>query len=648
MEIKTMGLHREESPLPPDMRGAAWRYRVDENGGERLKPDPGTGALFIDSWSFEELFRIAVPDGEDGFDRAETLAIQCGGWQSWSAGWELAEGETLPRRVRIIPELIKQTNREGDNPGSGGPQDDSAGGDWLIGHFICYIRAGDRYLCLAARDGGAHPPVSYRISRKKRRILAEVFCPGKTWLPGETAAAISLFFVRGFFPLKDALRTLYQQEAVFAGLDFLCRPGPGAAGTAGGAPLGRGKDALPGGYESWYNHYTDINEQLILEDLKGLKTTENLIKGWYMDRGKPAVFQIDDGWENAVGEWEVNSPRFPRGLAPVAVEIEAAGLIPGLWLAPFLVTKRSRLYRERPDWLLRDAGGAPVVAGFNHLWDKRFYCLDLSRREVLEYLDQIMDRVINQWGFRYIKLDFLYAGLLSGAFAEGGSPGEHYERACALLTSRGTSNGGLPVAYLGCGLPLGPSYRHFPLSRIGADTREEWDWPLVKFLGHVGRPGAYVSLMDTIGRSFLDGAVYINDPDVLFLRSRNCKLTEMEKELIALVNFLLAGQLMFSDDPLGLEQADLALTRRIIGLYDRLGGDEYGAVRIDRDVFRLESRSGKTWGIINLSRGPRRLDPAREPALAAALSRGTFLVDHRVKGGTPDLIFEAHSITIAQ
>jgi alpha-galactosidase len=158
----------------------------------------------------------------------------------------------------------------------------------------------------------------------------------------------------------------------------------------------------------------------------------------------------------------------------------------------------------------------------------------------------------------------------------------------------------LPVTYLGCGVPFGPSYRHFPLSRIGADTRETWDWLPAKLLGHTGGPGAYCNLMDTIGRAYLNGAVYANDPDVVFLRTKNCKLSDNEKELIALVNFMFAGQIMFSDDPGKMTPADIALTRRIIRLYDALEGDEYGAVRTARDVFRVESRSENITGIINL------------------------------------------------
>jgi alpha-galactosidase len=149
--------------------------------------------------------------------------------------------------------------------------------------------------------------------------------------------------------------------------------------------------------------------------------------------------------------------------------------------------------------------------------------------------------------------------------------------------------------------------------------------------------------MDTIGRSFLNGAVYINDPDVIFLRSKNCKLSENEKELIALVNFLLAGQIMFSDDPLHLTAADILLTRRISGLYDILEDDEYGAVRVDRDLFRLESRSGKTAGVINLSDKPRQPENGWEPG--AALTQGEYLVDHRLGGA---MVFAPHSITIAR
>ncbi|GHV90663.1 hypothetical protein AGMMS50268_11660 [Spirochaetia bacterium] len=651
-----------------------------ETGSPAAKDSRKTSreAVTIGSWTFDELLDKS---GLEERDRREffkaPLYIHSGGWQSWSAGWELGPGETLPRRVLILPELIKLTNRDGDRPKP----------HWLAGHFIMYIRSGDTYLCIASVEGaaavedgasadGGLAPVSFRINGKRRFVCAEVFCPGKQWRPGEAMAELRIFAAKGYFNFKDTIAAIYRQDESFRGLKFLYpeNPGPGepdggAKGMDGGANTGgqdsglyRKAGAVPGGYESWYNHYTDINEALILEDLEGLGKTDNLIKLRYLDRRLPAVFQIDDGWEKAVGEWEIHRGRFPNGLAPVAKKIEEAGYIPGIWLAPFLVTRRSRIFTEKPEWLLRDQKGRPVSAGFNHLWDGQYYCLDLSRTDVLEYLRSLIDRAVDEWGFRYLKLDFLYAGLLSGSVGpadtkkdteDGGEAAasyEYYHRACAALTARTKTAAGLPVAYLGCGAPLGPSYRYFPLSRIGADTREEWDWNLVRFMGHVGRPGAYLNLKDTIGRSFMNGTVYINDPDVIFLRSNNCKLSENEKELIGLVNFLLAGQIMFSDDPFKLTEADISLTKRLSALYDKLAGDEYGAVMLEHDVYRLESRSGKTTGLINLRNKPFRLTAQNKntenAVLLSALSTGEFLTDHRCNIKPDAITFTPHSITV--
>jgi alpha-galactosidase len=152
--------------------------------------------------------------------------------------------------------------------------------------------------------------------------------------------------------------------------------------------------------------------------------------------------------------------------------------------------------------------------------------------------------------------------------------------------------------------------------------------------------------MDTIGRSYLNGTVYCGDPDVIFLRSKKCSLTENEKELIALVNFCLGGQIMLSDDPRQMSAADITLTRRLVKLFDILAGDEYGTVRLDRDVFRLESRSGKTAGLINLGNRPFRLKKEKDPALFAALGGGRVLTSHHPGTSPGELIFAPHTITI--
>jgi alpha-galactosidase len=650
------------NPIQTTLNHLSWGKTVEFSTRQRTGPVPFPG-LKLGSYTLPELLDLLESGPQTAgsktagssirslFSRAEDLFLQPGGWQSWSSGWELAPGEHLPRRIRFFPNILCQTAAPGDPPP----------GTVISGHFLLYLRSGEHFLCLASAEGDGLPPLHFRVypaGRNPLRIDLVCYCPGRVWQPGETLGELRLFLVEGYFAFKDRLRSLYAPD--FGSLAFLCPPGPTAEGRSReGSPPVEGKAALPGGYESWYNHYTDISEELLLRDLKALGETENLINLRFLQKGSPAVFQIDDGWERAVGDWEIDSRRFPGGLKSLAERIEGAGLVPGLWLAPFLVTRRTRVFSEKPQWLLRDERGRLVPAGWNPNWDGTYYCLDLSRPELQDYLDDLIRTVIDDWGFRYIKLDFLYAGLFWGAFAGGGSPDQHYRRACGLLTRRQTTAAGKPVAYLGCGVPLGLSYRSFPLSRIGADTRETWDWSQAWLLGHTGRPSALINLRDTLGRSFMEGSLFRNDPDVVFLRSQNCRLGDLEKELIALVNFLLGGQIMFSDSPGDLSPEDLALTRRIEGLYQTLEGDDYGALRLEGrdgakgapDAYRLLSKSGRTGGIINLESRPLRLGvrcaSCRDllPVLAA-LPQGSFLTDHRLRSGPEGVVFAPRSITL--
>jgi alpha-galactosidase len=126
----------------------------------------------------------------------------------------------------------------------------------------------------------------------------------------------------------------------------------------------------------------------------------------------------------------------------------------------------------------------------------------------------------------------------------------------------------------------------------------------------------------------------VNDPDVVFCRESRMYLSETEKELIALVDFMLASQIMFSDDAHEFG-AEAAFTARMIGLFDRLAGGEYGAERmsaegVDRDVYSIFSRDGRVRGIANLSDKPWKAsgyDPAKAFLLHATRAEGSLAFD---------------------
>ena len=110
-----------------------------------------------------------------------------------------------------------------------------------------------------------------------------------------------------------------------------------------------------------------------------------------------------------------------------------------------------------------------------------------------------------------------------------------------------------------------------PLMRVGADTREHWDWPILRLIGHQGRPSAKVNLGHTFARSLLDGTLLLNDPDVVFCRGSNTTLADSEKFLIALSARMFASQILTSDDPSEFGPSEREFTGELLALFEKLG-----------------------------------------------------------------------------
>ena len=161
------------------------------------------------------------------------------------------------------------------------------------------------------------------------------------------------------------------------------------------------------GYTSWYRHYYDINESKLLHDLEGMKGAPFVgrVAGAASGGGGTArlLFQIDDGYCK-VGDWlSVDKRKFPNGLAPLAQAARDAGFLPGLWVAPFVCERDSRIFRECGDWLLHDDEGKPVRSGPQ--WSGG-YALDTRNVEVRSYILDVLRTMTREWGFGLLQVDF--------------------------------------------------------------------------------------------------------------------------------------------------------------------------------------------------------------------------------------------------
>jgi alpha-galactosidase len=112
--------------------------------------------------------------------------------------------------------------------------------------------------------------------------------------------------------------------------------------------------------------------------------------GWYDDGGN---------WWDSVGAWEPSAKRFPNGLAEVVGRITSAGMTPGLWLEPEVVGVRSPLAESLPpDAFFQRAGRRQVENGRYHL--------DLTHPAAVAHLDATVDRLVEDFGIGYFKLDY--------------------------------------------------------------------------------------------------------------------------------------------------------------------------------------------------------------------------------------------------
>lgn len=270
--------------------------------------------------------------------------------------------------------------------------------------------------------------------------------------------------------------------------------------------LGRSDKRAGNVWCSWYAYYENITEHQLTKDIAAL-------------RGLPFdVVQVDDGWERAVGDWEPND-KFPSGMRALADRITEAGLRPGLWIAPFILHPESGTARRRPELLLRDEDGAPVVAGHN--WGTGYWALDLTRPEAQDHLRETVRRVCGEWGFGYLKLDFIGAATAPGVRAGDVGREEAYRTGLRIIREEA----GPDVYLLGSGAPLLPSLGLIDGIRSGPDVAPLWEHHATQDPSDALARNAVVNTLHRLWQAPLLEV----DPDVVYFRSRLNLLTERQR-----------------------------------------------------------------------------------------------------------------------
>jgi len=342
--------------------------------------------------------------------------------------------------------------------------------------------------------------------------IAQPDGPARAWFSAEPAREVAT--------LRLARRRDRLVLAADAPVVEVAAAGLDAVLATVGHRIGAGRvRTIPPGWCSWSFYFKHVTERDVIENVEAA-----------VRLGLPIeIVQLDDGYEAAIGDWLDAREEF-GSVQRLAARILAAGMRPGIWLAPFLVAPSSTLAKLHPDWLIPNLG-----AGMH--WGEEMRILDVTRPPAAEHLARVF-RTLAGWGFGYFKLDFLYAAAIPGLRA--------YQQGLKLIREAV----GPDAILLACGAPLLPSIGLCDVMRIGPDVLFE-------------ASDAQLDLESVVRvtrlRGWMNAKLWVNDPDCLVARQ---EIKEREGWAAHLEGY---GGLKFSSDRLSaLDERGLELTRRVL------------------------------------------------------------------------------------
>lgn len=144
---------------------------------------------------------------------------------------------------------------------------------------------------------------------------------------------------------------------------------------------------------NWEATYFDFNEEKILKIAEKAKSAG-------ID-----LMVLDDGWfgkrnsDNcSLGDWVEDKNKLPDGMGGLAKKVNDMGMKFGLWFEPEMISEDSDLYRAHPDWHIH-VSGRPCSLG------RRQMVLDLSRKDVCDYIISAVSAMLKKANISYVKWD---------------------------------------------------------------------------------------------------------------------------------------------------------------------------------------------------------------------------------------------------
>ncbi len=295
---------------------------------------------------------------------------------------------------------------------------------------------------------------------------------------------------------------------------------------------------IPAGWCSWYCFGPEVTAKNISDNLAYIKKNIPQLK----------YIQLDDGYQPHMGDWLETSNTFGSNIKTTLKEIKKAGFEPAIWVAPFICDSNSSIYKEHPDWLVKNVAGKPLQSDkvtFGGWRLAPWFVLDATNPAVQQHLTHVFKTMSTKWGCTYFKLDANYWGAIQS--------GVYYDKNATRITAyrsgmKAILKGAGNAFILGCNHPLWPSLGLINGSRSSNDISRDWD----SFL----KTGD-----ENLLRSWQNGKLWWNDPDCVLLTGT---LPENEFMYHASLLFSTGGLVLSGDDLTTITKEHLAILKKMV------------------------------------------------------------------------------------
>lgn len=160
-------------------------------------------------------------------------------------------------------------------------------------------------------------------------------------------------------------------------------------------------------YNTWNPFRTFVSDSLVRDVAKAAAdcgVMEFIIDdGWQVNSGAGTSAEA---WGNNYGDWLVDGEKFPLGLKSTFDYIDSLGMKPGLWMSIGSATNDAAVYRDHPEWFVKNVSMDPGNLHSSHDADFHTSCFGTGW---VDYIRDVVIRLCNEYGLAYTKLDFAIA-----------------------------------------------------------------------------------------------------------------------------------------------------------------------------------------------------------------------------------------------